>query len=274
MKVDMHMHSTVSDGSFSIPELIERAEKNGLDAIIITDHDTLSHAGQIPEHTAVRTEAGIEISSFDYEKNMRVHLLGYNIRHPEYITKFVQPTLEARHENSLKQISILNAHGYRIDISDVHRADGKYIYKQHIMEYLVRHEQVPELFGDFYYNIFKNNGKNDGICHFDIHYPAPLTALRAIKEAGGLAVLAHSGQQQNFCLIPELAENGLDGLELNHHSHSEQDRSTIRSYAEKYSLFMTGGSDFHGVYEPYQVDVGDFTADESGIEAILNGNSI
>lgn len=270
MKVDMHMHSTVSDGSFSIPELIERAKKNGLDAIIITDHDTLSHAEQIPEHPAVRTEAGIEISAFDYEKNMRVHLLGYNIQHPEYITKFIQPTLEARHENSLKQISILNAHGYKIDVNDVHKADSKYIYKQHIMEYLVRHKQASELFGEFYYNTFKNNG----ICHFDIHYIAPLAALRAIKEAGGLSVLAHSGQQQNFCLIPELAENGLDGLELHHHSHSEQDRINIRSYAEKYSLFMTGGSDFHGDYEPHQVDVGDFTADESGIEAILKGNRI
>ncbi len=270
MKADMHIHSTVSDGSLSIKELIERAKKNGLDAIIITDHDTLSHAGQIPEHPAVRTEAGIEISAFNYEKNMRVHLLGYNIKRPEYVTKVVQPTLEARHENSLRQISILNAHGYMIDVNDVHKADGKYIYKQHIMEYLVRHEQVPKLFGDFYYNTFKNNG----ICHFDIQYIPPLTALRAIKEAGGLAVLAHSGQQQNFCLIPELAENGLDGLELHHHSNSAHDRVIIRSYAKKYSLFLTGGSDFHGVYEPYQVDVGDFTADESGVEAILKGDFI
>ena len=80
IKADMHIHSTVSDGSFTIPELISRAKENSLDAIVITDHDTLSHSKQLPEHSGIRVTAGIEISAFDYEKNFRVHILGYNIR--------------------------------------------------------------------------------------------------------------------------------------------------------------------------------------------------
>ena len=112
--------------------------------------------------------------------------------------------------------------------------------------------------------------KNGGICAFDIRYISPLEALKAIKNSGGLAVLAHSGQQQNFSLIPELVKNGLDGLELNHHSHSPKDRETIREYAEKYSLFLTGGSDFHGEFEPADVDLGDFIAEQSGIEKIFD----
>ncbi len=265
IKADMHIHSTVSDGSFTIPELISRAEENGLDAIAITDHDTLSHMNQLPEHCAIKVTAGIEISAFDYEKNFRVHLLGYNIKDTGRIEKTVRPTLEARHENSLKQIAILNQHGYDIDINELRKADDKYIYKQHIMENLVRRGKAAEMFGDFYYSTFKNGG----ICAFDIRYISPLKALKAIKDSGGLAVLAHSGQQQNFSLIPELAKNGLDGLELNHHSHSPKDREIIRQYAENYSLFLTGGSDFHGDFEPVDVDLGDFIAEQSGAEKIF-----
>ena len=184
----------------------------------------------------------------------------------DLIEKTVRPTLEARHENSLKQIGILNQHGYEIDINDLKKADGKYIYKQHIMENLVRRKKAAEMFGNFYYSTFKNGG----ICAFDIRYISPLEALKAIKNSGGLAVLAHSGQQQNFSLIPELVKNGLDGLELNHHSHSPKDRETIREYAEKYSLFLTGGSDFHGEFEPVDVDLGDFIAEQSGIEKIFD----
>jgi predicted metal-dependent phosphoesterase TrpH len=266
IKADLHMHSTVSDGSFTIPELIEFAKKKGLDAIAVTDHDTVSHFQQIPqiEHR-VKVIPGIEISAYDYENNFKVHMLGYGIRYPEIVEKVVQPTLLARHENSLKQIRILNKNGYDINTEELRVADGKYIYKQHIMEYLLRRGKVSEMFGDFYYSVFKNNG----ICDFDIQYISPIEALNTIKEAGGLAVLAHSGQQQNFCLIPELSKNGLDGLEVNHHSNSESDKIIIRRYAEKYGLFLTGGSDFHGEFENVNVEIGDFLSELSGVEAVL-----
>lgn len=267
MRMDCHMHSTVSDGSFTIPQLIERAKQNGLDAIVLTDHDTLSQRNQIPETEGVQVFAGIEISAYDYKNDFRVHMLGYRIQRPEVTEQIVHPTLEARHANSMKQIAILNQHGYEIDVDKLHRADGKYIYKQHIMDDLVQRRKAPDMFGTFYQTTFKHGG----ICDFDIHYPSPLEALHAIKDAGGLAVLAHSGQQQNFCIIPELVEAGLDGLELQHHANKEKDRAIIRQYAEQYHLFLTGGSDFHGRYEGVSVDVGDYIAEPSGVFALLGG---
>ena len=267
IRADCHMHSTVSDGSFSIAQLIERARQNGLDAIAITDHDTLSQRSQIPETEGLRVLAGIEISAYDYENDFRVHMLGYGIQKPEITERMVHPTLEARHANSLKQIEILNQHGYEIDVARLHRADGKYIYKQHIMDDLVQRGKAPDMFGKFYQTVFKHGG----ICDFDIRYPSPLEALRAIKDAGGMAVLAHSGQQQNFCIIPELAAAGLDGLELNHHANHEKDHAIIRQHAFEYDLFLTGGSDFHGRYEGVSVDIGDYLAEPSGIRAILGG---
>lgn len=265
MKVDMHMHSTVSDGSYSIEELIQRAKERNLDGIVITDHDTLAHKEQIPKVEGLQVEAGIEISAYDYKNDYRVHILGYGIKEPQLIEKFVNPTLEARHNNSLKQIRVLEFNGYEINIDEVPRADGQYIYKQHIMDYLVTKGYASKLFGDFYYSTFKNNG----ICHFDIRYPDPILAVRTIREAGGLAVLAHSGQQQNFELIPQLVKNGLNGLEINHHANNERDRMTIKAYAKRYGLFLTGGSDCHGRYEANSPDVGDYISEESGVAAIF-----
>ncbi len=169
MKADLHIHSRVSDGSSTISELAEAAAAKGLDVIAVTDHDTLSHWKQIPEDAPVRVLCGLEISCCDYESGKKVHILGYQIQNDALVEKFVHPVLEARHENSLKQIGILKKHGYEIDAAKLHRADGKYIYKQHIMEYLVSTGQAPDMFGEFYRAVFKNGG----ICDFDIHYLNP-----------------------------------------------------------------------------------------------------
>lgn len=264
-KADLHIHSTVSDGSASISEIIALAKSRNLDAIAITDHDTMSQRNQIPAHDGIQVLCGAELSAFDYKSNTRAHVLGYRIAKPEIIDEAGSRTLKARHENSLRQIEVLNEHGFHIDADRVDRADGKYIYKQHIMDYLLKRGDVDALFGDFYYRTFKNGG----ICQFDIRYMDVREAVDVIKEAGGIPVLAHSGQQQNFFLIPELVALGLKGLEVNHHSHSELDREKIHAFADEYGLFLTGGSDFHGRYEPQIFSVGDFLAEESGFRAVV-----
>ena len=263
-KADLHIHSTVSDGSVTIAEIIRIAKERELDIISITDHDTISHLSQIPQNTGIRIVAGLEISSYDFGKGCRAHILGYNIQHPEIIEALTQPLLEARHANSMRQIEVLQKHGYSIDIDRLHKADGKYIYKQHIMDYLVETGQAPDMFGDFYKSTFKNKG----ICDFDIRYIDCFEAVKTIRKAGGKSALAHSGQQQNFYLIPALVECGMDGIELGHHDNSEKDKQIIRQYAAEYGLFLTGGSDFHGIYEMPICEIGTILSDESGIEAL------
>jgi len=264
MKADLHIHSTVSDGSDTIGQIIGIAKDKELDLIAITDHDTLSHIRQIPAASDITIIGGIELSSIHRKTGTRAHVLGYKIQKADKITALTQPLLEARNENSDKQAAILIHAGFRIDMDKLMRADGKYLYKQHIMDFLVTTGQVPDMFGEFYQKIFKQGG----ICDFDIAYIDVFEAVRVIKDAGGLAVLAHPGQQQNFWLIPGLVHCGLDGLELNHHSHTEKDRETIRGYADQYRLFLTGGSDYHGKYETQPFGVGDILSEESGISAI------
>ena len=264
MKADLHIHSNVSDGSESIKQIIGMAKEKGLDAIAVTDHDTLSHAVQIPADADIKVLAGVEISAVHQETNTRAHVLGYHIQKPEIITALTEPLLEARNQNSEKQADILNRHGFRIDVDKLARANGKYLYKQHIMDWLVMTGQIPEMFGSFYQKTFKQGG----VCAFDVEYIDVFQAVKAIKEAGGLAVLAHPGQQRSFWLIPELAYAGLDGLEWNHPSHHEKDREAIRIYADRYVLFLTGGSDYHGKYDAHPLGIGDFLSHESGVAAI------
>jgi len=265
MKADMHVHSDVSDGSESIENIIEQAKRKGLDAIAITDHDTLSQSRKIPEKPGIRVICGAEISCEHRKSKTRVHLLAYNVQKPEIIKNLTLPILEARNRNSEKQIEILRNAGYKIEKDNLKRSDGKYLYKQHIMEWLVSTGQTDEMFGDFYQRVFKNGG----VCDFDIEYADIFAAIIAVKDAGALAVLAHPGQQQNFWIIPELARLGLDGIELNHPAHSEKDHDVIRTYASRFGLFLTGGSDFHGRYDARGSNIGDYLSEESGIEALL-----
>lgn len=264
LKADLHIHSTVSDGCMTIPEIIDQAVAKGLDAIAITDHDTFSHIAQSPDNSKIKIIPGLELSAVDKTTGVRVHILGYNIQKPKIVETLTQPILEARHQNTLKQIDLLKARGFFIDTNKLSRADGKYLYKQHVMDYLVSTGQVAEMFGSFYRATFKNNG----ICHFDITYMDAFDAVRAVKRAGGQAVLAHPGQQQNYYLIPDLVKCGLDGIECNHHTNTEIDRGIIKQYADEYRLFLTGGSDYHGRYEPQLEGIGDIISEESGVNAL------
>lgn len=114
------------------------------------------------------------------------------MRDTRSVTAFCRPLLERRQANSLRQIALLAEHGFRIRPQNFVKRAGHVIYKQHLMEYLVATEQVEEMFGTFYHETFKNGG----YCDFDIEYLDAAAAVRVITEAGGLAVLAHPGQQQ------------------------------------------------------------------------------
>ena len=267
MKADLHMHSRVSDGSDTIEEIIAVAQKKGLDVIAISEHDTTAHFAQIPSDTGSLTVLpAVELSTWDAHTGLRAHILAYQLKDPQLIEDYTLSLLRARNDNSERQLRILQEAGYSIDESKLARADGKYLYKQHIMEWLVKTGQAEEMFGGFYKHIFKGGG----ICDFDIDYLDPVQAVERVVQAGGLAVLAHPGKQHNYELIPTLADAGLKGLEINHHSHDEKDREIIADYAQRYGLFLTGGSDYHGDYEPQPFGIGDFLSPECGAKAILS----
>ena len=269
MKGDLHLHSTYSDGSATVTELIQQALSKGLTHIAITDHDRVPRRGDIPPVTTLKVMPGIEISAYDFVQRRKVHILGYAMRDTRQVTAFCRPLLERRQANSLRQIAILAEQGLRIRPQNFVKRAGHVIYKQHIMEYLVASEQVGDMFGSFYHTTFKNGG----CCDFDIEYLDALAAVRVITEAGGIAVLAHPGQQQNLDLVPALVKQGLKGIELAHHKNSAEDRGAIVRMAEQYGLLLTGGSDYHGTLEAGSSELGSQLATAAAISRIFSSSS-
>ncbi|MDC7218428.1 MAG: PHP domain-containing protein [Spirochaetales bacterium] len=247
---DLHVHSRHSDGSQTVEELIRLAAEKGLRAISLTDHDTISSLGEAlewGEKLGVQVIPGIEISAYDYGKGRKIHLLGYDFnREAPHLTALCSPLRQKRHENTLRQIDLLEKAGYPVTLTEVEEeaAEAPCLYKQHIMMILIRKGLTDSLYSSLYKELFKGGG----ICRGDIEYVDVFDALDAIRADGGKAVLAHPGQQYSFDLIPTLAERGLWGLEFNHEDHSEEDKARIRELAEQYGLALTGGSDTHGDY--------------------------
>lgn len=249
MKADLHVHTDVSDGSLTIVETLTLAKKNGLTQLAITDHDTVDgvqqaiHVGAL---LGIEVIPGIEISAADEKTGKVIHILGYNFKlAASNITKLCQPLLMRRQEHSLWQITQLHAHGYQIDAAAISaQRGGKTIYKQHIMAQLIKAGYTTEIYSDLYQQLFKGSG----ICAGKFEYVDAVAAVKAIKADGGIAVLAHPGAEDVYYIIDELISAGLDGIELYHEKHTQEDHAKIIGLADKKNLMMTGGSDFHGRY--------------------------
>jgi predicted metal-dependent phosphoesterase TrpH len=258
MRADLHVHTDISLG---LRETIQVAKENGVTHMAITNHDTvrgLREAIKEGNSKGIIIVPGIEISAYDYINNRKVHILGFNFDlEGKNITKLCNPILERRNENSIWQIDRLKSNGYKINIQSIlmRAKNSEIIYKQHIMAELIDKGYTGEIYSDLYKRLFKGGG----ICSRDIEYVDVFEAVKAIKADRGIAVLAHPGQLDSYSIIDRLVAQGLDGIELNHADHKEEDIKKVKEYSDKYSLILTGGSDFHGEYGS-TVKIGEITA--------------
>lgn len=261
MKADLHVHSTYSDGSKAIHEVLHEAKLNKVTHISFVDHDTtagLQAAQALGKHYRVTVIPGIEISAYDYKRNRKVHILGYNYD-PEaaHIERLCTPLLKQRHNHTLRQIDQIIRAGYLLDIPlmlEVAKPSHT-LYKQHIMQQLTSAPYISDEYQTLYRKLFKNGGVAAG----DIKYIDAFDAVKAIVRDSGIAVVAHPGQLDSFDLIPELVEVGLGGIERNHIDHDKTDIAKVEALAEHYQLIMTGGTDFHGLFGT-PISVGNITS--------------
>lgn len=249
--MDYHLHSTYSDSSDSIREVLERAAREGLHRISFVDHDTTETyeaAKPIADSLGLELIPGVEISAFDFKRKRRVHVLGYNYHLPaEHIKAVCDPILERRNARSEWQVKCIIEAGYSLDKSKLRRTEDSHrvLYKQHIMEALTDAPYNSEEYQDLYGKLFKVGG----LCVGSLKYADAFEAARAIKADGGYVVIAHPGQKDSYEIIEELAEKDLiDGIEKFHPDHDLEDYRKIDKLVEKYDLFITGGSDNHGSF--------------------------
>lgn len=261
MRADLHVHSSYSDGSKSVREVMQRAKTNGVTHLSFVDHDTVSGLDEVMEQGMIRgieVIPGIEISAYDFKRNRKVHILGYNYRQDAvHIKSLCNPLLERRHQHTLWQIKQIIAAGYSLDTEAILESahPSKTIYKQHVMKHLTKAPFTSESYQTLYRKLFKG----DGVACGDIEYVDAFDAVRAIIADGGLAVVAHPGQLDSYDLIPELVEHGLAGIERNHIDHDRKDWQKVEALAYRFNLMMTGGSDYHGSYG-VKIAPGDITS--------------
>lgn len=263
-KADLHVHTSVSDCSEDITTILSQAKEQGVTHIAFTDHDTTFMAAEHVSRAAgygIHAIPAVEMSACDYEYHVKAHILGYGYITTSHIEKVGMETLRRRNENCLKQMDILRELGYTIEEEAIQKMAGTCIYKQHILSYLCQTGQTYDIFGNVYQEIFKNGG----VCDFDIIYPDPVECIKAICADGGIAVLAHPGQQDNFKLLPRLVDAGLKGMEYNHPDHKKPERRKTEQMAREYDLILTGGSDYHGAYAKAKTILGAYPAPESSM---------
>lgn len=253
--IDLHCHTNQSDGSLSAEDVIHLAKQEGITHLAITDHDTtkgLKEAVETGSRLGVEIVPGIEISAFDYKRNRRMHILGFFVGPGhQALEKFCAPLTEQRHDASCQAVKRIVEAGYDITWEQVEKyaEGGTGVYKQHIMHALMDRGYCDGIYCSLYKKLFsRGNGNEKGIAYIEIEYADALAAIRAVRSAGGIAVLAHPGQLGNFEAVPELAASGLQGIEVFHPSHHKDDVLQSLAFASRYRLAVTGGSDFHGFY--------------------------
>lgn len=276
MRADLHCHTTLSDGSLGIEEVIAQAKRNNLDCIAITDHDTLSsmsRAAVLGKRYGVDIIPAVEFSAYDGKRNTKVHLICYNPTKPDRLEGLCLRTCESRKVRG-KNMSMKVIENFPITLENIikYAAGSKAIYKCHIMHALMDYGYTIDLYGRVYDSLFDvNNGLCSEIVKEEINeYPEVKFVSQLIRSAGGIAVLAHPRVYDNIGLLEELAENELiDGVEVWHSSNFDGDEEHMTKIAEKYDLIMTGGSDFHGFYNHYPIPLGYFTTPDEYVERIL-----
>jgi hypothetical protein len=252
--IDLHAHTTASDGSLSPGELVQMAKDIDLGAVAVTDHDTLDGLPEAVEYgktLGIEVVQGVEISAEFSPGTM--HILGYDFdANHEVLSGKLQALQEARRTRNPQIISKLNALGMDITMEEVTAAaGGGQVGRPHFAKVLLEKSYIGSTKEAFQKYLAKG-----GPAYVDKFRFYPEEALKVILEAGGLPVLAHpfslkfAGESELENLVVELVEFGLVGLEVYYSEHTSAMSESYLRLAKKYGLAPTGGSDFHGVTKP------------------------
>jgi 3',5'-nucleoside bisphosphate phosphatase len=257
-RLDLHLHTTHSDGSLSPGEVLKLAHKAGVTALSITDHDiTTAIPDALTAGLALGIEVipGIEISSLFGESE--IHVLGYflNWQDPS-LNEQLLSLRKSRHRRNPLIIEKLQALGIDITYEEVRALAGTdSVGRPHIARVLMDKKVVTSAKEAF--DRFLANAKP---AYVPRELPTPEDAIRWIKEAKGLAVLAHptwvkTTEGRLTDLVRHLKTAGLDGVEVHYSTHTARQTREYLSLAKQVNLLVTGGSDFHGVTKP-DIEVG------------------
>jgi 3',5'-nucleoside bisphosphate phosphatase len=250
VRIDLHAHSNVSDGTDRPDEVVRRAAQAGLDVVALTDHDTVdgwpAARGAGPAEN-VLVVPGVEMST--RVRGAGVHVLAY-LLDPAYppLADELARVRDSRSNRLSEMARLLTEAGMPLEVADVLAMAGSAssIGRPHVADALVAKGYVADRA-----EAFTRMLSDGGPAYVPRYAPTTADAIRIIRAAGGVAVLAHPwGRGSRRVLDPAsiaaLAEIGLAGVEVDHEDHDAADRAALREIARTYGLVVTGSSDYHG----------------------------
>ena len=254
--IDLHCHSTASDGTLPPVEVVRLAKQNGLTALALTDHDTIGGIDAAANEAAklgIDFIPGIEISC-EYPRPGTMHLLGYGIDpHNRTLSELTKTLVAGRAARNVEMIKKFNEIGIPLTMEKVlEQAGDGVVGRPHFAAALVKMGIVSTNAEAF--KIYLGGG---GRVYTDKERLTAAEAIQMISDAGGVTVLAHPSQlhkENNAQLentIKDLADHGLAGVEVIHSDHRDSLIDFLETVADKYHLLKTGGSDFHGGNKPH-----------------------
>ena len=250
--IDLHIHTSASDGTDSPALVVQKAAELGLAAVAITDHDTVSgcaEAAAVGQELGVEAVSGVELSS---RYGRTIHILGYFVRtNSPVLTRTLDGIVAERDYRNRKMAALMAADGIRIDYEEMMQRFGPVIGRSNFGQVLVEQglaESVQDAFDRFI-----EKGQR-------YYLPRKMLSIErsveVIREAGGVPVLAHPFQyrlEESALrqLIEHCMNHGLLGLECRYSLYDEQQSLYLLSLAREYGLVPTGGSDYHGSNKPH-----------------------
>jgi 3',5'-nucleoside bisphosphate phosphatase len=271
--IDLHAHSTASDGTTTPAELVRAASAAGLAVLAITDHDTTAGwapaAAALPAGLTLIPGAELSCKWFGGSVPVSLHLLAYlfDPAHPPLVEALAR-VRQSRLGRAEKMVELLRADGVPISWPEVLAdAAGGSVGRPHIAAALIRAGLVrttTEAFASRWLGARYRVPKED----LDV-----FAAQALVRQAGGVTVFAHPRATSRGPVVPdsmieELAAAGLGGLEADHHDHTPRQRVEVRALADRLGMVATGSSDFHGRHKP--VRLGEYTTDPAACERLLS----
>jgi predicted metal-dependent phosphoesterase TrpH len=249
--IDLHTHTTASDGTDSPFALVNKALSAGIAVLGITDHDTTSGWAEAisAARKPISLALGAEISTLTSD-GISVHMLGllFDGENPE-IQAMLSDARDTRIPRMKKMVELLQADGFSITMDDVVAAtpEGATLGRPHLADALVKNGVVKSR-DEAFAELLTNDSK-----YYVTHAtPTPEVAIGIIKAAGGVSVIAHPmasrrGEVISISIFSDLVAAGLNGIEVDHRDHTSIERAELRKVASELDLVVTGASDYHGL---------------------------
>ena len=274
MAGDLHCHTKLSTGSMGIDDLIVLAKKRGMTHIAITDQDCMAgtiRGRVIGDRYGVTVLHGVEISCSQPD-GREAHMLCYLSESPNRLEGLCYQNIAMRRKAAQYMLlKFVKRYSVSHELVQECAKGATCLYPQHMMRALLESGLTDRIYGDIYHDLFSPDSPRNIL--YPAKFPAPCEVLEAIHQAGGIAVLAHPGENGAMELLEDLVAAGLDGVEVFHGANSREVQKQLLGMAKNLNMLVTGGSDFRGMYGPGFVTVGHEQVNDSQINSLLTYKS-